>query len=238
MTTLSISKPQLTKLRSFFKKHPRADLISSYLHFLEAKYGVKPVVYMPQKKIYSNEKELLASLEKTEALYRETDIIIKIGAKQVNERTKRIYICPFSGKVFGDNTHANPQDAIYDCVSKNIKIEKNKSELPVKNFFVSDDPEVIKNYIHDTNKTLKKRVYTSLITAKLYNSKQAVIEDCFENYVKPISFVKVTEQNRFEIEESFLAFIQQNLDESKITEFVEALSACQGFEAQIKRWTS
>jgi hypothetical protein len=238
MTTLSFSKPQLTDLSKFFKKHPRSDLISSYVHFLEIKYKVKPLVYMPQKKIYMNESELLKTLETDEALYRETDIIIKIGAKQVNERTKRIYICPFSGKVFGDNTHANPQDAIYDCVSKFAKIDEKNNELSVKKFFVSDDPEVIKNYIHDTKKTLTKRVYTSLITAKLYNSKEAVIEDCLENYVKEISFIKVTEQNRFEIEETFLAFIQENLDESRVAEFVEALSECDGFEAQIKRWTS
>lgn len=237
MTTLNFSKPQLNELSKFFKKHPRSDLISSYVHFLEIKHKVSPVVFMPQKKIFINESDLFETLERENTLFRETNIVIKIGAKQVNERTKRIYICPFTGKVFGDNTHANPQDAIYDCVSKNAKSDTNSKELPVKKFYVSEDPEIIKNYIHDSKKTLTKKVYTSLITAKLYNSKEAIIQDCKENYIRPISFLKVTEQNRFTIDEDFLAFIQENLDESKVAEFVEALSACEGFEAQIKRWT-
>ena len=49
--------------------------------------------------------ELIQLLEKQGKLWRETEIKIQIGEPQVNEATKKIYICPFSGKVFGLDGH-------------------------------------------------------------------------------------------------------------------------------------
>ena len=74
-----------------------------------------------------------------------SDTEIKIGqdTRSVNEQTKKIYICPFSGKVFGDNTHPNPQDAIYDWVSTCAENNERVGGLRVKRFFVSEDPEMI-----------------------------------------------------------------------------------------------
>ena len=54
--------------------------------------------------------------QKEGKLWRETEIKIQVGQPSVNEDTQKIYICPFTGKVFGDNTHPNPQDAIYEPV--------------------------------------------------------------------------------------------------------------------------
>ena len=50
------------------------------------------------------------------------------------------------------------------------------------NFFdvdpiISEDPEVIKNYIKRRKEPIKKVVYSSAITGKLFNTKGAVIED-------------------------------------------------------------
>ena len=55
--------------------------------------------------------QAIDALEKENKLWNETEIKITYSKEAVNEETKKIYICPFSGKVFGDNTHPNPQDA-------------------------------------------------------------------------------------------------------------------------------
>ncbi len=43
-------------------------------------------------------------------------------------------------------------------------------------------------------------------------------------------------QNRFHIEEHFLAFIQKQLVEDKITAFVEALAEFDEFMPYVERW--
>ena len=43
-------------------------------------------------------------------------------------------------------------------------------------------------------------------------------------------------QNKFEIEEHFLAFIQKSLAEDKITSFVEALAEINDFVPYVERW--
>ena len=51
-----------------------------------------------------------------------------------------------------------------------------------------------------------------------------------------MSLVEVQSQNRFEIEAGFLAFIQKQLAEDKITDFVEALSESESFLPYIEQW--
>jgi hypothetical protein len=46
----------------------------------------------------------------------------------------------------------------------------------------------------------------------------------------------VQNQNKFRIEESFLAFIQKHLTEDRIAAFVEALSDYEEFLPYIERW--
>lgn len=72
---------------------------------------------------------------------------------------RKIYICPFTGKVFGDNTHPNPQDAIYDWVSKCPENKERLDGIKVKRFFVSEDPDVIKNYIQKRREPISKIVF-------------------------------------------------------------------------------
>lgn len=235
-TSPAISQELRDFLLKYLKKNRSVDLVTIYLVFLEKKYKLKPILFPKEKKIYQGLSELMAKLESEGKLWRETEITIQFGQQSVNEETKKIYICPFTGKVFGDNTHPNPQDAIYDWVAKCPKNTEKVGGLPVKRFFVSEDPKVIQNYITPRKASLKKVVYSSAITGKLFNSKAAVIEDFKKNHIKEIAFIEVQNQNRFEIEEHFLRFIQGLLSEEKIAEFVEDLSECAEFGPYLEKW--
>lgn len=236
MSKVVIPSKMVSDLEDFLKKNRKADLITTYLYYLEKKFKLHPVVFMKEKMIYQSEAHLVETLEKEGKLWRETEIKIQVGQKNINEATKRVYICPYSGKVFGDNTHPNPQDAIYDWVSKCPENTERKDGMRVKKFYVSEDPEVIKNYIKKNKEPIKKIVYTSLVTGKLYNDKKGVVEDLKKNHIREISLKEVPTQNRFEIQQDFLGFIQEHLEESKISQFVETLSGEEVFEKHIARW--
>ncbi len=232
----TISTEQKNELLKFLKKNRSADLVTAYLAFIEEKYRPEPVLFPKEKMIYESIEDLIERLGSQGKLWRETEIVIQFGQQSVNEQTKKIYICPFTGKVFADNTHPNPQDAIYDWVAKCPENKERSGGLPVKRFFVSEDPEVIKNYISERKASVKKTVYSSAVTGKLFNSKAAVIDDFKKNQVKPISFHEVPNQNRYQIEEHFLEFIQKHLTEGKIASFVEALSAHPEFNSYLAKW--
>lgn len=235
-STLSISTELKNELLEFLKKNRNADLVTAYLAFVEEKFKLKPVVFPRDKTIYQSIEDLITRLEAQGKLWRETEITIQFGQQSVNEDTKKIYICPFTGKVFGDNTCPNPQDAIYDWVATCPENKERMGGLPVKRFFVSEDRDVIKNYISERKASIKKVVYSSAITGKLFNSKAAVLEDFKKNHVKYMTFLEVQNQNRYQIEETFLAFIQKHLDEDKIAQFVEALSQHREFEPYLEKW--
>lgn len=236
MAAIAISETLKDELLRFLKKNKKADLITTYLFFLEKKFHIDPVLFIRDKMIYQSEEDLLRKLETQNKLWRETEIRIQYGQQSVNELTKKIYICPFTGKVFGDNTHPNPQDAIYDWVSKCPENKERVGGLKAKRFFVSEDPEVIKNYIVKRKEPVTKIVFSSAVTGKLFNSKQAVIDDFTKSQLKPIPLEEVPNQNRFQIEDNFLSFIQKQLEESKINAFVEALSQQDEFSSYIDPW--
>ena len=235
-TALTITAEQKSELLKFIKKNKSADLVTVYLAFIEEKYHLKPVLFPRDKTIYQSLDDLISRLEQQGKLWRETEITIQFGQQSVNEATKKIYICPFTGKVYGDNTHPNPQDAIYDWVSKCPENKERVGGLPVKRFIVSEDPEVIKNYISERKSSIKKVVYSSAVTGKLFNSKAAVIDDFKRNHIKILTLLEVQNQNRFQIEEHFLAFIQKHLSEEKIAQFVEALAEHNEFEPYLHKW--
>lgn len=224
------------ELEKFLKRNKKADLITTYLFFLEKKFDIKPVLFVREKTIYKSKEEILEKLEKQGKLWRETEVKIQVGQPSVNENTKKIYICPFTGKVFGNNTHPNPQDAIYDWVSKCPENTERSGGVKTKRFFVSDDPELIQNYIEKRKEPITKKVYSSVLTGKLFNKKQAVINDFIQNQLKSLSLVDVPSQNRFQIEDEFMEFIQQQLDESKITAFVESMSGFSEFSDHVNQW--
>jgi hypothetical protein len=236
MANIIISDHLKDEIIKFLKRDKKADLITTYLYFLEKKFNIRPVLFMREKMIFQSQDELIHKLEKEGKLWRETEIKIQMGQPSVNEQTRKIYICPFTGKVFGDNTHPNPQDAIYDWVSKCPENTERQEGLRVKRFFVSEDPEVIKNYIVKRKEPITKIVFSSAVTGKLFNSKPAVVEDFIKNQLKPLELVEVTNQNRFQIEEQFLHFIQTHLDESKISSFVEAASKIDEFSPYLDGW--
>lgn len=239
MTNRVITEEQQHDLELFLQENKPAELINTYLYYLEIKFGLKPVLFPKEKMIYQSVEDAVKILEQEHKLWNETEIKISFGHASVNDETKKIYICPFTGKVFGDNTHPNPQDAIYDWVSKCPENTERLGGLRVKRFFVSEDPEVIKSYV-DKNKTkkdsIKKVVFSSVISGKLFSNKESVIEDFKQNYLKPLSLVEVQNQNKYQIEEHFLAFIQKYLVEDKIASFVEALSEYESFLPYIERW--
>ncbi len=234
--SLTISPEIKSELLKFLKKNRSADLVTIYLAFIEEKHHICPVLFPREKTIYQSIDDVIEKLESQGKLWRETEITIQFGQQSVNEETKKVYICPFTGKVFGDNTHPNPQDAIYDWVSTCPENKERVGGLPVKRFFVSEDPEVIKNYISARKASIKKVVYSSAITGKLFNSKAAVIEDFKKNHIKPLTLLEVQNQNRYQIDERFLDFIQTHLTEDKIAAFVEALSKHPEFEPYLEKW--
>src|SRR3984957_16512769 len=236
MTTLVITETLKDELLKFLKKNKKADIITTYLFYLEKKFNIKPVLFIRDKTIYQSREEVIKNLEDQGKLWRETEIKIQHGHQAVNELTKKIYICPFTGKVFADNTHPNPQDAIYDWVSKCPENTERHGGVRAKRFFVSDDPDMIKNYIKPPKEPISKTVFSSAITGKLYNTKEVVIRDFKENYLKPMTLVEVQNQNRFQLEESFLNFIQDHLQEEKVAAFVEKLAEDEAFHPFVAKW--
>ncbi|MFA5250322.1 MAG: DUF2709 domain-containing protein [Parachlamydiales bacterium] len=236
MTQTVISTTLKNKLLDFLKTNHKADLVAFYLYFLENKNDLKPVLFPKEKKIYQSLDQLIQKLEEERKLWRETEIKIQFGEHCVDEQTKKIYICPHSGKVFGDNTHPNPQDAIYEWVSTCPENKEIVGGLKAKRFLVSEDPEVIKNYITKRKEPITKIVFSSAISGKLFNSREAVVEDFKKNHVKKLSLLEVQNQNRFEIEEHFLKFLQEELKEEKISAFVNALAKLKEFELYVQKW--
>lgn len=236
MANSVISKSLKQLLADYLKRHKKADLLTTYFYFLEKKYNIQPVLFLREKTIFQSKAELVKKLENEGKLWRETEIKIQVGTQSVNEATKKIYICPFTGKVFGDNTHPNPQDAIYDWVSKCPENTERVDGMKVKRFFVSEDPEVIKNYIQKRKEPITKIVFSSGVTGKLFNSKKAVIDDFEKNQLKPMELVDVPSQNRYKIEEHFMTFIEEHLDETKISAFVDAMSDYDEFSSHVERW--
>src|SRR5437868_1685609 len=113
MTKIVITEEQKKVLEQFLEENRPAELVNTYLCFVENKNRLEPVLFPKDKIIYQSSDEAVKQLENTGGLWHETEIKIGYSHASVNEETKKIYICPFTGKVFGDNTHPNPQDAIY-----------------------------------------------------------------------------------------------------------------------------
>src|SRR5271170_3281957 len=173
-TALSISAEQKNELLKFLKKNRNADLVTAYLTFIEEKYKLKPVLFPREKTIYQSTEDLISRLEAQGKLWRETEIVIQFGQQSVNEHTKKIYICPFTGKVFADNTHPNPQDAIYDWVSRCPENTERIGGLRVKRFFISDDPGLIQSYAAKIKhkEAITKKAFSSVLSGKLFSTKE------------------------------------------------------------------
>jgi len=237
MAAIALSEDLRAELDRYFAKNRKAELVAAYLFYLEKKFNLHPVLFVKDKKIYKSREEVIRNLEQEGRLWKETEIKIQLGSPTVNSETTKIYICPFTGKVFGNNTHPNPQDAIYDWVSRCPENTERENGLRVKRFYISDDPDVIKQYIGKRRDPITKIVFSSMITGKLFNSKAAVIRDFEESYLKLMTLTEVQNQNRYTLEDGFLSFIQGQLTQEKLAEFVEVLAADELFEEMVERWT-
>ena len=235
---LTITEKVRQKLKKFLTDNSNVELINAYLYFIQNKYNLQPVLYPKLKVIYMSADEALEKIQEQEGIWRETEIKISFSHESVNDATKKIYICPFSGKVFGDNTHPNPQDAIYDWVSKCPENNERINGLRVKKFYVSEDPEVIQSYLHKNRpkEPIKKKVYSSALSGKIFSSRESVIKDFKENYLRPMTLLEVQSQNKFTIEESFLNFIQKELVEDKVASFIETLAGYDEFLPFVQKW--
>lgn len=238
MSNTVISEDLKKELKAFLQANPGAELVNTYLYFVEKRYNLNPVVFVRDKIIYQGADEAVQELEKENKLWHEAEIKITLGQLSVNDQTKKIYICPFTGKVFGDNTHPNPQDAIYDWVEKCPENTERVGGLKSKRFFVSEDREVIQSYVAKAKPKhpITKIVYSSVLNGKLFSTKEAVIEDFKKHYLKPLTLFEVQNQNRFEIQSTFLSFIQRQLAEDKITSFVENMAEIEEFLPYVTRW--
>lgn len=238
MTKVVITEEIKHKLLQYLEENSYAELINTYLYFVELRFELKPVVFPKEKMIYQSVEDAIRQVEKEGKLWHEAEIKIGFSNLSVNDQTKKIYICPFTGKVFGDNTHPNPQDAIYDWLSKCPENTERIGGLPAKRFYISEDPGVISNYASKVKHKdpITKVVYSSVLSGKLFSTKEAVIEDFKTNYLKPLSLIEVQSQNRFQIEEHFLAFIQKQLAEEKIGAFVEGLAEFPEFMPFVEHW--
>lgn len=238
MTKIVITDEIRRVLKQYLSNNRPAELINTYLFFIENKFKLQPVLFGREKKVYQNGDEVIETLEREHKLWHEAEIKITFSSQSVNEQTKKIYICPFTGKVFGDNTHPNPQDAIYDWVSKCPENTERIGGLRVKRFFVSEDPEVIQNYIpqQKPKEPVVKTVYSSVLSGKLFNTKEAVIKDFKKHYLKRMSLVEVQGQNRYEIDDKLVLFLQEHLVEEKIRDFVEALAGDEELAVYVEQW--
>ena len=236
MIKIALSRKIQKDLLNFVKSTRKPELVQVYMYYLAQQNTIQPVVFPIEKLIFQSEEQAVVLLESQGKLWKETEIKVRFGEKEVNTDTQKIYICPFSGKVFGDNTNPNPLDAIYDWVANCPENTEQSGGLKAKRFFVSDDPQMIKNYISNKRKTITKVVFSSAINGKLFNSKQTVIKDFKTNYLKPISLVDVQNQNKFDIEENFLAYLQMQLEENKVAKFVEQMAEVDAFIPYVEKW--
>jgi hypothetical protein len=238
MAKVVITEDLQGKLLEFLRHNQNAELLSTYLCYLENKYDVHPVLFPKEKTIYQSADEAMKTLERDHKIWHEAEIKIGFSNLNVNAQTKKIYICPFTGKVFADNTHPNPQDAIYDWVSTCPENTERAGGLRVKRFFISEDPEVIQSYIAKVKhkEPITKKVFSSILSGKLFGTKESVLKDFRENYLHPLSLIEVQNQNKYTIEEHLLSFIQEHLTQDKVTAFVEALVPHDDFEPYIAVW--
>jgi hypothetical protein len=236
MNQIKLDEAELTDLEAFVKRHRQTELLPTYFYYLERRHGLRPVLFAKEKMIYQSEDALLRHLEAAGQLWRLTQIKIGFEQPAVNEQTTKIFICPFTGKVFGNNTHPNPQDAIYDWVSHCPQNTERVGGLPAKRFYISEDPQVIRSYIQASKTPVVKEVFSSAVSGKLFYSKEAVTQDLRDHFLKAMSLNDVQNQNRFGIEAGFLAFIQEHLTEERLLAFVEALGQHEAFKPYVARW--
>ena len=66
MVKTVMSEEQRSALQQFLKKNPQAELISTYLYFIEKKFNIKPVLFVRDKIIFQSTEDIVKNLQKRE----------------------------------------------------------------------------------------------------------------------------------------------------------------------------
>ena len=236
MAKLKFTKKTISSLLVFLNKNKKTDVVSAYIKYLELNFNVMPIIYLPKKTIYMDLDECVDELKSNDELYRKTELKVSYDKSAVNDDTTKVYICPFSGKVFGNNTHPNPQDAIYQWVSQCPDNNEYVDGMKAKRFFISEDPKIIKGYINKSEKTITKTVFASKVNGKLFNSIEKLESETTKQYCKHFTLLETYNQNKFELSDEVVSFFQKYIDEDLINEFVDELRLVEGYAPFITKW--
>lgn len=190
------------------------DFTEVYLSIVRELYDIDPVYYVQNKTLYKNREDARRHLCEHGNAIETLKIVVHEEAPAVDENTSKIYICPFSGKVFGNNMFSHPEDAIYDWVAKLPNNEISNSGVRKKRFFVSTDRALIVSYLHPSEKQFKI-VYKIQGSGNLFLSQEDA-ELHLINSLGSMSLKNVLNQNKLVLEPSFLSLCQELLEESCI----------------------
>ncbi len=91
MASITISETLKDELLKFIKKNKKADLITTYLLFLEKKFNIRPVLFIRDKTIFQSQEELIKNLEAQNKLWRETEIKIQYGQQRERIQGSKIF---------------------------------------------------------------------------------------------------------------------------------------------------
>lgn len=64
MATITITETLKDELIKFLKKNKKADLITTYLFFLEKKFNIDPVLFIRDKMIFQSQEDLIKTKRK------------------------------------------------------------------------------------------------------------------------------------------------------------------------------
>ena len=78
---MEISEKLRNEVLKFLKKTRKADIITTYLFFIEKKFHLKPVLFPREKMIYKSLDNLIKKLENEKKLNRENEIKIHLEEK-------------------------------------------------------------------------------------------------------------------------------------------------------------
>ena len=234
-----ISKQLLDHLEKQIKAKKNPSCGTAYMYYLKNILKISPVVYMPSKTIYESIQHCIEHLSDKNEIYRETSIKICYQASAVNNETTKIYICPYSGKIFGNNTHENPQDAIYDWVSRCPENKDYINGIKSKKFFISEDPKTISQYINKNEKTIEKKVYApfhnkGILKDKVYNTISSLEKDIANKCFKSISIQDCDDESRYIISDGLT---NNYLNDDTFTEFYNILSNREEFDYFTHLWS-
>ena len=93
MVKLKFTKKIISTLLVFLTKNKRADLITTYIKYLEETYKILPIIFLPKKTIFMNVDECLNILKESDELYRKTELKVSYDKSAVNDKPQKyIYV--------------------------------------------------------------------------------------------------------------------------------------------------